>query len=303
MSTTFADTFPRRFPLLSSRKQRLFACACARSVWHLLEDERSLKAVEVAERFADGKAMEKELRLAQSPVLEKASRRRPLNADIAVLCGIVSLAPTEMVAEWLRNTPSCPGEAIFDMIAGPWKMCPHCKSTPGHSDPYVFCDTCKGSGSVPDLPRLCGNERLPLVFPGGHETTVKHSVVINCSDCQQILIWNDGTVPRLAEAAYNERDWTILPVLADALEDALHACGVKTETREFVCDGSGTHRHDGIAGPMTHGVYHRVNPRAPHHHHDEKCWRVTPNPILASLRQTEWAARSYWVLDLILGKS
>jgi hypothetical protein len=52
--------------VLTDRELRLFACWCCRNqVWHLLTDERSRHAVEIAELYAEGKATSDELAAAE----------------------------------------------------------------------------------------------------------------------------------------------------------------------------------------------------------------------------------------------
>jgi hypothetical protein len=57
----------KHVPGHSQRAIGLFGVACCRAVWHLLTDERSRRAVEVAERYAEGQA--------SSAEFSEASRR------------------------------------------------------------------------------------------------------------------------------------------------------------------------------------------------------------------------------------
>jgi hypothetical protein len=50
-----------RTELASERVMRLFAVWCARQVQHLMKDSRSIAALDVAERFANGQATKEEL--------------------------------------------------------------------------------------------------------------------------------------------------------------------------------------------------------------------------------------------------
>ena len=59
-----------------ARKLRLFACACARRVWGRVSHKVGRRAVEVAEKFAEGLATAEELSAARSALSGSRPTRR-----------------------------------------------------------------------------------------------------------------------------------------------------------------------------------------------------------------------------------
>lgn len=172
----------------TDRKLRLFACACCRRVWHLLEDPRSRQAVEAAERCAEGlvpaaeRAVLREVEwAAQWAVAERASAflavRKAAGAARSAAAG--AAAGTRMFAEEveqvLRDTITAEGPA---------------RREAARADRAAL------------LLDLFGNPFRPAAVDPAW------------------LSWGAGTVLRLAHAAYDEQRFEVLPILADALEDA-----------------------------------------------------------------------------------
>lgn len=80
------------------RELRLFAVRCARAVQHLLKDKRSLDAIDVAERYANGQATDEELDDAFDAAIEAGTDSASEAAWSTVIADAKNAAAT---AAWL----------------------------------------------------------------------------------------------------------------------------------------------------------------------------------------------------------
>jgi hypothetical protein len=172
----------RRVIRYNPRKGRLFAVACCRRIWHLLDDPRSRAAVEVAARFADGQASAEQLHEA-----ERAAGAA--HADAFEVKG-----KRGACGEWA---------AQFAAAADAW----HAASRASN-----FAYVTAGDGLQPGPEHAAQAQLLRCVFGPlpFRRVTVDPSW----------LAWGDATAVKLAQAVYEDCAFDRLPILADALEDA-----------------------------------------------------------------------------------
>jgi hypothetical protein len=176
----------------SNRKLRLFACACCRTLDDVLIDPDICKALDAAERYADG-------RIADSTAMTWYKRacaargRLPSNgsekqwmAYHAVAMAVIS----NQYGAW-ADTHEAVAKAVVD---GEGRR--H-----GGQEWLAACAQAK-QGLIGLLRDITGNPfRQPTISPAW-------------------LTWSEGLVTKLAEGIYLARAFDQLPILADALEDA-----------------------------------------------------------------------------------
>lgn len=159
------DYRPSVHPVVTDRQLRLFACACCRQVWHLLTDKRSRRAVEVAERYADGLEISMALRFA----CEEAGRVLPLGKS----------NPAASMAAWVAY----------------WELDRVVRQV-------VSWDTKNTIAQASLIRCIIGNPFRPVRVKV-HPCIGTSDISIH--DWESWLAWQDETIPALAQAAYEER--------------------------------------------------------------------------------------------------
>jgi hypothetical protein len=187
---------------VGERKLRVFACACVRAVWEHLLDERSQRAVEAAERYADRRGSAEELLAAEREAFEVARL-----ADLRTTVSDSGWAATRAAARAANlDAYSAASGAAFvaALAAAPWSF----HVTTGavyHGDPEAKARVRFAQCEL--LREVVGNPFRPVALDPAWRA------------------WNGGVIPRLARELYEEGRFGELPVLADALEEAGCALG------------------------------------------------------------------------------
>jgi hypothetical protein len=108
------------------RVRRLLACACCRRAWHLFDDEKCRRAVEVAEQYADGLADADDLADAEEGVQE-LGKQIGFNAVVMVAFLVVhpraAHGPREAIGllPWMASPEERAGQAgLLRDLLGPW---------------------------------------------------------------------------------------------------------------------------------------------------------------------------------------
>ena len=208
------------------RKLFLFALACCRAIWPLLPQAEMRHGVEVAERFAEGKATADDLDAADWR-LEGA-----LYGGVGYYANRPEVKPPQEMARWVEDLQALPTEQLVAMAWG------------GHEDlPTDFLGLLKDAGHFadhvlvmnscePHSPTLAWYSRFlnPLLLRDIFGNPFRPVTTVNPA-------WRTATVVSLAQAIYEKRAFERLPILGDALEDA----GCDDADLLAHCRGSGPH--------------------------------------------------------------
>ena len=149
-------------PPVLKRKLRLFGCACLRSDWEKLPDDKFRVAISTAEDMADGNVTERQVEWARDDVAH--------------------------TMHWLKSEYAGPCLALLE---------PRISELVGELSDEVW--PFRNAVAIPLLRDIFGNPFRPVAFDPR---------------------WRSESAVALARTAYDTRNFTLLPILADALEEA-----------------------------------------------------------------------------------
>ena len=219
--------------ILTERRLRLFLVGCCRRQWDLFCDPICKRAVEVAERYADGLATEGDLEAASRDAQDLGDRirmeERPWPNDHSLRQHIANAA---IMVGWSYAELTRPKR--LDGAVPPEAACP--RGVRG-----LTADRCLDEVARA-LDWLSADRRARTQQDATEEAT--QAALLRCiagNPFRPVIFspeWRTETAVLLARQMYESRDFSLMPILADALQDA----GCEDEQILSHCrDPQGTH--------------------------------------------------------------
>jgi hypothetical protein len=184
----------------SDRKLRLIAAACCRRIWHLLDDERSRRAVEGAERYADGETTKRDLATCRTEAwsaARNAAERHHTSSYHRRVAHSAAIAAAE-------NAGKVASRSVRVVIAA---------AAEALAEEAALAVACRG-GYVAERNATLTAERR------GQAGLIRELFAPPLHPGNVLPSWVSDDVATIAAAIYEERAFERMPILGDALEDA-----------------------------------------------------------------------------------
>lgn len=206
------------------RKLRLFALACCRRVEHLMPDDRSRQALQFLEQWVDGSPRVRPPR--GRPAAENNARAATEEAEEVA---DATIDPADYLARLAERKAAW--AAHYAILTRARYATNQAAGSACMAMAYSLCEVPPSRiSNPPDLSQKMDEEQAVQV-------KLLHDIVGNPFHPPTVdpawLTWNDGTIPKLAQAMYENRSFTPeqMGILGDALEEAgctdfdiLHHC-------------------------------------------------------------------------------
>lgn len=186
----------------TARQLQLFGCACARRVWHLIDNEEHRKVVETVQQQADGLVSADTVRTVAQKTYGCRIRRDASHTHAAYRSGLDACAAAYNCAWPYTWTPQ-QAEVIAESAASAmaWEAASFVPPWELQSEVWHQAHM-RARQAQADLVR-------EIFFPF-RKTKVE----------PYLLQWNHGAIPAMAQAIYREKRFEEVAVLGDALQDA-----------------------------------------------------------------------------------
>lgn len=189
---------------VSRRKWQLFGCACCRRHWHWIEGTPAAKAIEVAERFADGRATLKKLWAARTAAENAAS---DFYAEFQRAWGIEPYIAHVHTSACVDAASPVPDTRLPNPI-----LAVRAANYVAHAYAHETTDaTEKGSNLF---------QAHAAAESAMHAGVLRDVIGNPFRPVALAPAWRTADVQLLAEGIYNESAFERMPILADALQDA-----------------------------------------------------------------------------------